>query len=102
MSVNDVNVVNVSHSVAVEALKRAGNRVELKVKRKRAGITSGEDGPNSFIEVELFKVSESIQSDLSPIPIIIFHNCMKKNFRKVLQNISKRFFGKFISQQILA
>ena len=58
--VNDVNVVNVSHSVAVEALKRAGNRVELKVKRKRAGITSGEDGPNNFIEVELFKVSHTV------------------------------------------
>ena len=60
LSVNDVNVVNVSHSVAVEALKRAGNRVELKVKRKRAGITSGEDGPNNFIEVELFKVSHTV------------------------------------------
>jgi len=60
LSVNDVNVVNVSHSVAVEALKRAGNRVELKVKRKRAGITSGEDGPNNFIEVELFKGSKGL------------------------------------------
>ena len=55
LSVNDVNVVNVSHSVAVEALKRAGNRVELKVKRKRAGILTGEDASN-VIDVELFKV----------------------------------------------
>jgi len=59
LSVNDVNVVNVSHSVAVEALKRAGNRVELKVKRKRAGITSGED-KTEFIEVELFKGSKGL------------------------------------------
>ena len=48
-------MVNVSHSVAVEALKRAGNRVELKVKRKRAGILTGEDASN-VIDVELFKV----------------------------------------------
>ena len=29
VSVNDVNVVNVPHSAAVEALKRAGNTVKL-------------------------------------------------------------------------
>ena len=34
LKVNDVSVVNISHSVAVEALKRAGNRVVLQVKRK--------------------------------------------------------------------
>jgi len=60
LSVNDVNVVNVSHSVAVEALKRAGNRVELKVKRKRTGLSSGEDGAASFIDVELFKGSKGL------------------------------------------
>jgi len=59
LSVNDVNVVNVSHSVAVEALKRAGNRVELKVKRKRAGILTGEDASN-VIDVELFKGSKGL------------------------------------------
>ena len=32
LKVNDVDVVNVSHSVAVEALKRAGNKVDLQVK----------------------------------------------------------------------
>ncbi|CAO1397809.1 unnamed protein product [Diamesa serratosioi] len=34
LSVNDVTVVDVSHSVAVEALKSAGERVKLNVKRK--------------------------------------------------------------------
>ena len=34
--VNDVSVVNVSHSIAVEALKKAGNRVVLQIKRKLA------------------------------------------------------------------
>ena len=29
--VNDISVVNVSHAVSVEALKRAGNRVVLQV-----------------------------------------------------------------------
>ncbi len=33
LKVNDVSVVNIPHSVAVEALKRAGNRVVLQVKR---------------------------------------------------------------------
>jgi len=33
LKVNDVTVVNISHSVAVDALKRAGNRVVLQVKR---------------------------------------------------------------------
>uniref|UniRef100_U5EGC2 Putative calcium/calmodulin-dependent serine protein kinase/membrane-associated guanylate kinase n=1 Tax=Corethrella appendiculata TaxID=1370023 RepID=U5EGC2_9DIPT len=36
ISVNEVQVVNVTHAVAVEALKSAGDRVVLKVKRKRA------------------------------------------------------------------
>ena len=34
LKVNDVDVVNVSHSVAVEALKRAGNKVDLQVSKK--------------------------------------------------------------------
>jgi hypothetical protein len=38
LKVNDVTVVNVSHSVAVEALKRAGNRVILQVKRKLQSV----------------------------------------------------------------
>ena len=38
LKVNDVAVVNVSHSIAVEALKRAGNRVVLQVKRKLQSV----------------------------------------------------------------
>lgn len=33
--VNDVSVVEVTHAVAVDALKKAGNTVKLSVKRKR-------------------------------------------------------------------
>ena len=55
--VNDVNVVNVSHSVAVEALKRAGNRVELYVKRKKSQFIN----PNEeLLDVELFKGSKGL------------------------------------------
>lgn len=32
---NDVSVVNVTHAIAVEALKKAGNVVKLNIKRKR-------------------------------------------------------------------
>ncbi|KAG5684491.1 hypothetical protein PVAND_013721 [Polypedilum vanderplanki] len=35
VSVNDVSVVDVTHALAVEALKSAGDRVKLNVKRKR-------------------------------------------------------------------
>ena len=38
LKVNDVSVVNISHNVAVEALKRAGNRVVLQVKRKLQAV----------------------------------------------------------------
>ena len=59
LRVNDVNVVNVSHSVAVEALKRAGNKVELYVKRKKQNF--GLTNPNEeIIEVELFKGSKGL------------------------------------------
>ena len=55
--VNDVNVVNVSHSVAVEALKRAGNKVELYVKRKKSQFIN----PNEeLLDVELFKGSKGL------------------------------------------
>ena len=57
LSVNDVNMVNVSQGVAVAVLKHAGNRVDLKVKRQITDITSSRDGA-IFIEVELFKVSQ--------------------------------------------
>ena len=55
--VNDVNVVNVSHGVAVEGLKRAGNRVELYVKRKKSQFIN----PNEeLLDVELFKGSKGL------------------------------------------
>ena len=53
LRVNDVNVVNVSHSVAVEALKRAGNRVELYVKRKKSSFLN--NPVEEMLEVDLFK-----------------------------------------------
>lgn len=45
LKVNDVDVVNVSHSVAVEALKRAGNKVDLQVSKKNY-----KEKPGSFLK----------------------------------------------------
>lgn len=56
LKVNDVNVVNVSHSVSVEALKRAGNRVVLQIKRK----TSANKEPEELLEVELSKGNKGL------------------------------------------
>ncbi len=56
LKVNDVSVVNVSHAVAVEALKKAGNRVVLSIKRKLAGAEKGED----ILEVELGKSNKGL------------------------------------------
>ena len=55
--VNNVCVIDVPHSVAVDALKKAGNAVHLSVKRKRQanGGTSGD-----FVEVELTKGSKGL------------------------------------------
>ena len=55
--VNNVCVIDVAHSVAVDALKKAGNAVHLSVKRKRQanGGSSGE-----LIEVELTKGSKGL------------------------------------------
>ena len=47
LNVNGVSLVNVSHSVAAEALKRAGYNVVLFVKRK---IASGR-GPEGLLGV---------------------------------------------------
>eukprot|EP00096_Caligus_rogercresseyi_P009784 TRINITY_DN3389_c0_g1_i1.p1 TRINITY_DN3389_c0_g1~~TRINITY_DN3389_c0_g1_i1.p1 ORF type:complete len:828 (+),score=289.30 TRINITY_DN3389_c0_g1_i1:233-2716(+) len=60
LKVNDVNVVNVSHSVSVEALKRAGNRVVLQVKRRRPDRSGISNGGDSFLEVELFKGNKGL------------------------------------------
>ena len=48
--VNNVCVIDVPHSAAVEALKKAGNSVHLTVKRKRQMNGSH----NDFIEVLMY------------------------------------------------
>ncbi|CAL1293209.1 unnamed protein product [Larinioides sclopetarius] len=52
VKVNDTNVVDVPHCVAVDALKRAGNTVRLLVKRLR--------GPPRIMEIELVKGSKGL------------------------------------------
>ena len=54
--VNGVCVIEVPHTAAVDALKRAGNSVHLTIKRKRQ--TNGSHG--EFIEVELMKGSKGL------------------------------------------
>ena len=54
--VNNVCVIDVPHSAAVDALKKAGNSVHLSVKRKRQ--TNGAQG--DFVEVELTKGSKGL------------------------------------------
>lgn len=56
LKVNNVSVVNVSHSVAVEALKKAGNTVTLSVKRKLTQNAHAEE----LLEVELGKGSKGL------------------------------------------
>uniref|UniRef100_A0A336KHY1 CSON010760 protein n=1 Tax=Culicoides sonorensis TaxID=179676 RepID=A0A336KHY1_CULSO len=53
-AVNDVNVVDVSHATAVEALKSAGDKVKLNVKRKRG------PPPPKIIEIELVKGTKGL------------------------------------------
>ena len=60
LKVNDVSVVNVSHSVAVEALKRAGNNVVLSVKRKISSVRDTDE----LIEVVLGKGSKGLVSKI--------------------------------------
>ena len=55
--VNEVSVVNVSHSIAVEALKKAGNRVVLQIKRK---LANAEPRPEDLLEVELSKGTKGL------------------------------------------
>ena len=54
--VNNVCVIDVPHSSAVDALKKAGNSVHLTVKRKKQ--TNG--AHSDFIEVELIKGSKGL------------------------------------------
>ena len=54
--VNNVCVIDVQHSVAVDALRAAGNSVHLSVKRKR----QANGGSGELIEVELTKGSKGL------------------------------------------
>jgi hypothetical protein len=56
--VNNVCVIDVPHSAAVEALKKAGNSVHLTVKRKKHAGNG--NGHSDFIEVELTKGSKGL------------------------------------------
>ncbi|XP_065575663.1 discs large homolog 1-like protein isoform X4 [Artemia franciscana] len=63
--VNDVNIVNVTHSSAVEALKRAGNRVILQIRRPKSnGFLSKPHTPSPHpphqLEIELSKGSKGL------------------------------------------
>ena len=51
LKVNNISVINVSHAVAVQALKDAGNRVTLSIKRKVAELKNSEE----LVIVELSK-----------------------------------------------
>ena len=55
--VNKICVIDVEHRVAVDALKKAGNAVNLSVKRKR--VANG-GGTGDFVEVELTKGSKGL------------------------------------------
>lgn len=54
VAVNDVNVVDVSHAAAVEALKSAGDKVKLNLKRKRG------PPPPKVLEIDLVKGSKGL------------------------------------------
>ncbi|KOB74373.1 Discs large 1, isoform L, partial [Operophtera brumata] len=59
LSVNDVNVVNVTHADAVDALKKAGSTVKLKVKRRAVETdtlnVSQVSAKEESVEIELVK-----------------------------------------------
>ncbi|KAG7306032.1 Disks large 1-variant 2 [Plutella xylostella] len=60
LQVNDTNVVNVTHADAVDALKKAGNTVRLKIKRRSAeaplnNSSQVNNDKENAIEIELVK-----------------------------------------------
>lgn len=59
VKVNNVSLVNVPHSTAVEALKKAGNTVTLYIKRKRRKDTCIQTDANA-IEIELVKGNKGL------------------------------------------
>lgn len=54
LSVNDVTVVDVTHITAVEALRSAGDKIKLSIKRKRG------PPPPKILEIELVKGSKGL------------------------------------------
>ena len=61
LKVNETSLVDVPHSIAVEALKRAGNRVQLLVKRRKLMIPPSASAPanmgGELLRIELFKAT---------------------------------------------
>ncbi|KAL1437007.1 hypothetical protein MTO96_049023 [Rhipicephalus appendiculatus] len=64
LRVNDVDLIDVPHSIAVEALKRAGNSVHLLVKRQRypgpQGASQQQHTPPQVVEIELIKGNKGL------------------------------------------
>lgn len=61
LKVNETSLIDVPHSIAVEALKRAGNRVQLLVKRRKLMIPPSASAPANMggevLRIELFKAT---------------------------------------------
>ena len=62
LKVNETSLIDVAHSVAVEALKRAGNRVHLFVKRRKNTMAPSASAPanmcgGELVRIELFKAT---------------------------------------------
>lgn len=61
LKVNETSLIDVPHSIAVEALKRAGNRVQLLVKRRKLMIPPSASAPanmgGELLRIELFKAT---------------------------------------------
>ncbi|KAI2800501.1 Disks large 3 [Blomia tropicalis] len=61
LKVNETSLIDVPHSVAVDALKRAGNRVQLLVKRRKMLIPPSASAPanmgGELLRIELFKAT---------------------------------------------
>lgn len=53
VSVNDVSVVDVTHAMAVEALKKAGNNVRLNVRRRGAAVTHHDAPLNTSAPIQM-------------------------------------------------
>ena len=75
-SVNGVNTVDVTHEQSVAALKRAGNTVQLMVKRARTPNT------NNIIEINLVKGNRGkTQSNSHSVSHSIIHSVNQGNIQ---------------------